>query len=290
MGWLPLALTTGALVALRDATVKGGPAHLDGYAAAFAMCGTTAVVLTGLHLVIGFPPLGPGLRAAVLGSAVPNLFAYVLLAGAVRRSDLSLVSPLLGLTPLFLLITSPLILGERVPPTGMVGVLLIVAGAYLLNLGDIRRGVLEPFRSLLRDPGARMMLGVALLWSISSNYDRVGIEATTPLAWPLVVNGFVALVLAPVVLWRRAHRAERRDGALLPWMLVGAGVLNAAQSITHMLALTLTLVPYVVAVKRTSLLFSVGLGWILFGERRIGTRVVGAAIIVAGVAVFTLAS
>ena len=309
MGWLPIALLTGALVALRDALVKRGSARTDEYETIVVLSGTTALALLGVLLVTGMPAIGRGLPLAILGSAVPNVFAYLLLAKAVKHSDLSLVAPLLGLTPLFLLVTTPLILGERPHAVGVAGVLLIVLGAYLLNVQDFRHGPLGPFRALLRDPGARMMLGVAFLWSISSNYDKIGVDATSPLAWPVIVHSFVTLVLVPVVAWRRLRGAGEADESLhattvsmdgvlpgwwsrnarrAPLVLVAAGMVNALQSFTHMTAITMTFVPYVVAVKRTSLLFSVGLGRVMFNERRIRQRALGAATILAGVLVFAL--
>jgi len=136
------------------------------------------------------------------------------------------------------------------------------------------------------------------------------VDATSPLAWPVVVHSFVTLVLLPVVIWRRARDAGvvtdesphtatvsieglvpgwwSRNARRAPLILVLAGMVNALQSFTHMTAITLTVVPYVVAVKRTSLLFSVGLGRVMFGERRIRQRALGAATILAGVVVFAL--
>lgn len=295
MGWLPLALLTGALVALRDALLKRGSTTTDEYSAIVALSLVTVAILGLVLLVVGFPRPGPGLPIALLGSGVPNVLAYVLLVRAVRHSDLSLVAPLMGLTPLFLLLTSPLILGERAGWSGLLGVVLIVIGAYLLHARDIRRGALEPFRALLRDRGARMMLAVAFLWSISANYDKVGIQATSTIAWPAVVHSFVALALAPLVLLRRSRKGARGDSDRLlpgagrmPLLLLLAGAVNATMMITQMTALTLTLVPYVIALKRTSVLFSVALGRLMFGEGRMRERTLGASIILAGVAVFVL--
>lgn len=286
MTWLALALATGGLVALRDALVKLGGAASDEYATIFGLSVVSALLLGAVLLVIGVPDVGPGFGRAVLGSALPNVAAYLLLARAVRLNDLSLVAPLLGLTPLFLLFTTPLILGERPTPLGIAGVLLIVAGAWLLKVGDARDGVFGPFRALMREPGARSMLAVAFIWSVSANYDKIGVAATSPIAWPVVVHVVVALALAPIVLVRARGGGRSRLG----WSrdLVLAGVVNALQAAAHMTALTLTLVPYVIAVKRTSLLFSVALGRLMFGEGGIRERALGAAVIFAGVVLFVL--
>lgn len=283
MSWLALALSTGALVALRDALVKRAGATTDEYAAIFMLSAVSALLLGAVLVVVGIPEIGPGFGVAVLGSALPNVLAYLLLARSVRLADLSLVAPLMGLTPLFLLVTSPIILGEAASATGVVGVLLIVAGAYLLKRGEARHGPLGPLRALLRQPGARSMLGVAFIWSVTANYDKVGVMATSPLAWPVVVHLVAALSLLPVVAARHF-----RSRALLTGPIVAAGALNAIAAVAQMTAITLTLVPYVIAVKRTSLLFSVGLGGLMFGETRLRERALGATVIFAGVIVFAL--
>lgn len=298
MLWLALSLFTAVSVAVRDAIVKRGARALDEYTAVLGISATTAAAMA-VPFLVGrpFPELGPRLPVALLGSGLPNVLAYILLAKAVKRSDLSLVAPLMGLTPLFLLLTSPLIVGEVAGPWGVAGVLLIVAGTYLLNLRDLRHGPLEPLRVLLRDPGARMMLAVAFIWSISANFDKVGVEASSPFAWVLLINVTIATTMGLIVLARRAGRwtpapaiaaeaaaGRRREVALV----LAGGAINAASLAAQMTALTLTLVPYVIAVKRSSVLFSVALGWIFFGERRIRERALGAALILAGVVLFSL--
>lgn len=303
MTWLLLSLFTAASVAARDAILKRGSTQLDEYRSLLAITSTTVFVLALPFLFVPFPRPGPRLAEALIGSGGPNIVAYVLLAKAVKYSDLSLVAPLMGLTPLFLLVTSPLIVGEVPGALGIVGVLLIVCGAYVLNLRDIRRGALEPLRAIARDRGARLMLGVALLWSISANYDKVGVEASSVLAWPLLVNAVMALAMLGMVAararggWRDSpHRMAAADGALEPhrprrretgYLLIG-GVVNAASIVAQMTALTLTLVPYVIAVKRTSVLFSVLIGALLFRESRIRERAAGALLILAGVILFAL--
>ncbi len=53
---------------------------------------------------------------------------------ALKTGNLSEVFPLISLSPLFMLITSPLIGGEFPRLITIPGILLIVVGAYLLNL------------------------------------------------------------------------------------------------------------------------------------------------------------
>ena len=89
---------------------------------------------------------------------LPLEFAATLLyIRAIIISPLSLTVPFLSLTPAFLLITSPILMNEYPPLKGMMGILLIVIGAYALNLDSIKHGFLAPFRMISKEKGSMMM-------------------------------------------------------------------------------------------------------------------------------------
>ncbi len=203
-----------------------------------------------------------------------------------HRSDLSLVAPLKSLTPLFMLVTAPVLIGEYASPVGVAGVVVIVSGAYLLS-EPAGVGVLAPYRALLRDRGAREMLLVAVIFSISAVVDKVGVRASGAFTWAAALNGFVAVVLAPIAL----ARARGRGGAgTLPRAdLAGAAAVTAIALAAQMAAITMTAAAYVIAVKRTSVFFAVLAGGLLFGETKTSRRAVAAAIMLAGFTLVTLA-
>jgi uncharacterized membrane protein len=61
--------------------------------------------------------------------------------------------------------------------------------------------------------------------------------------------------------------------------------LNALMVFTHFLALARVEVAYMVAIKRTSLLFGILYGALLFGETGLASHLAAGALMVAGVAV-----
>lgn len=90
-----------------------------------------------------------------------NIAATVIIMKAISMGDLSQVIPMLSFTPLFMLISSPLIVGEMPKLTGIAGIILVVAGSYLLNIDFRSKDLLSPFRSLVKNKGTRLMLIVA---------------------------------------------------------------------------------------------------------------------------------
>jgi len=274
--WLPLALAAAALSATAETSRKRLVRDLDPFAVAFVTAAIAAVAWGDFG-------------AAVLVSGGVNVVAAVLVARAYQTSDLSLVTPLRGLTPVFTLLVAALVLAEIPSWLGAVGVVTITAGTYLLATAVRGADAIGPLRALWADRGARAMLLVALLYGVSSTYDKVGTLASSPLVWALTLQGTIAVVTGTWVL-----RSEERRRALAElgrggW--IAAGVTGAATALmlaAQMTALTVGLAGYVIAVKRTSILFTVLAGGLLFGERHLGARLLAAAVVVGGVVMLSL--
>ena len=97
------------------------------------------------------------------------------------------------------------------------------------------------------------MFVTAVIWSITSNLDKLGVRASTPLLWTATITTFIAL--CSIIFWlAMPHRPLRlRDTRYA----VLSGMANAVGNALLMYALTLLFVPYVIAIKRMSALFTV---------------------------------
>jgi drug/metabolite transporter (DMT)-like permease len=299
--WVVLSLLAAIGTALRDVASKRAVGRADPVVVALGIAALPAVVLGAVVLAAGPEAPRPEFWLALLISGGINGVTTPLVVVALQRSDLSLVAPLTSLTPLFMLVTGAIVLDEVPGAAGMAGVAIIVAGAYLLALpgrgpGPLGpfgprgpRGPLGPFRALLDDPGARAMLLVAFLYSISATYDKVGAQASSPLFWAAAVHALVALILAPLALRRLAARTPSPPPANLPLAtILLAGAFATMIAAAQMTAILLTLAAYVIAIKRTSTLFGVALGHAFFGEISARHRMLGALVMLAGFLLVTL--
>lgn len=213
-----------------------------------------------------------------------NTVTTVLYFKALKYTDISIAMPLLALTPAFLLVTSPLIAGEIPPAVGMVGVLFIVAGAYAL-LYTPSTGLLAPFAAIRKNKGVRYMLIVAILYSITSAIDKVGVQHSSPILWAGSVNVWISLLLAPICV----HVLQIKKVAVADFVkFAPLGVMAAATSIMQMLAISLIYVSYVASMKRLTILVAVVVGGALFQEGQRMQRSIAALIMVAGVVIIAL--
>lgn len=290
MTWLIFGILTAFFEAIKDVFSKQNLKKNDEYVVAWSLASFSAVFLTPFLFFIEIPQLNPQLNpqfwiALSIGGSI-NAVTVILYIKAIKLSDLSLTVPLVALTPLFMLLTSPLIVGEYPNFFDYIGIFLIVTGSYLLNIKEKSQGYLAPFKALLHQPGPKLMLIVAFLWSITSNFDKIGVQNSSPIFWLFSLFTTMSLLLLPVLL-NKTPNPSRKIMQQLP-MLATMGFVNALGVIFQMQALTMTLVVQVIAVKRTSVLMGVLFGHFIFKEKDIQQRLLGAAIMIVGVFFITL--
>ncbi len=281
MSWFLLSLVTALTQAVKDAILKHSLARVDvGPAILAYTAGAAAFLWLGAAASPG-PVLGPAFWSTLALAGLLGALTFFLYGQALKHGDLSLSLPMLAFTPLFMLVTSPLILGEFPEPAGIAGIACVVAGSYVLNLRERKKGAFAPFAALVTNPGARCMLLVSFVWSIGANLDKIGLGASSPIFWAASAYTASALALLPGVWIRNRGRLGRMRAA--PWALLSTGLLEAVGLACQMHALPLTLAAYVIAVKRLSIIFGVLLGAAALGEPDLRHRLPGALLMVAGV-------
>ncbi|MFK8184387.1 MAG: EamA family transporter [Phormidesmis sp.] len=294
--WLLLASLTAFFEACKDATGKQSLKTLDEYSVLFSFMAVGVVLLLPVMLLTeGVPIIQPNFGWAILVGGGLNILAFTLYVRALKIADLSLTVPLVTLTPLFLLGTSPLIVQEWPTWADGVGVVLLVIGSYVLNLDtspsglSARQSWLAPLQAMVRNSGSRLMLCVAFLWSITSNFDKIGVLNSSLLFWVISLFTTIAAGMVPFVFLRGRSFPDVLKHLLTQWKLLGiTGAFNAIAVTCQMLALPLAPVTQVIAIKRMSALISVLFGHFFFGEKGVKSRLIGAAIMVGGVAVMSL--
>lgn len=277
-----LAFGTACSEALKDILSKSNLAHVDEYASAFSMHLVISVLLAPVVVFFtGFEAMSVRFLVALFFSTVLQLIVILLYLKSLKISKLSLVIPLIALTPLFMLLTSPIILGQFPGLLGLLGIVFIVVGTYVLNLGDNRKSFLAPLKYIFTDRGSRYMLMVAFLWSITANIDKIGVEETSAIYWAFAKDVVIMVYLIPIVLVKSKKPMMQLKGRSLPLFYVG--IFRTASVVTQMFAIQYILVAYVIAIKRSSTLLIMLYGFFFKGEREhFGFRLVGILTVLAG--------
>lgn len=286
MLWLLLAGLTAIFESLKEVSSKHNLKNIDEYVVSWAIRIFALPFLLPLLFFIEIPVLNESFWIALIFGSALNLVATIVYMKAIKSSDLSITIPMVTFTPLFLLLTSPLIIGEFTNVYGMMGIVLIVLGSYMLNIKQRKNGYLAPFRALLSEPGPKLMLIVALIWSITSNIDKIGVGNSSPIFWVIAINVTLATLMFPIMVYKSKNckKILQKDYKIL----LPVGLFSALSLIFHMTAITLTLVAYVISIKRLNIVLSILFGHFIFKEENVKERLVGAVIMVVGVIIIGL--
>ena len=238
--------------------------------------GTTAVMLVAG--VVLFAPVA-ALTWDVDGSALPYVLAsgafelvyFGLLATAYSRADLAFGYPIArGSAPVIVLVVSVVALGAAVSGLQTAGVLVVAAGVLLV-------------RGLSRGRGADLALALAVGACIAGYtlVDDHGLEHADPIPYLACVLLFAAIPYAAVVGPAAMRRAVTPRALLAGAMMFGAYVLALG-------ALELAEAAPVAALRETSVVMA-ATGAAVWGRARVpATRMLGAALVVAGAAAIAL--
>ena len=117
------------------------------------------------------------------------------------------------------------------------------------------------------------MLIVSFIYSITSSLGKLAILHSSPIFFGAVYFIILALAFAPIVMFKSRNNLGQ---IIKNYKFFGLlGFFHSIMIITHMIAMSLTQVTYMIAVKRTSLLFSAGYGYFLFKEEKMRGAAVG---------------
>lgn len=212
--------------------------------------------------------------------------ATLLYFRALQTSPLSLCMPFIAFTPLFLIPTGYLLLGELPSSVKLLGVALVVIGSLVMHRDLFAVGWLEPVRAILRERGSRYMLIVAFLFSLTNPLDAklVRMSDAYTLAFAYGLSLFLIFGVAAIVRkadWRRVIRSA--------WFwIIAAGaletVVNLLQFSTH------EYIPVVITIslKRAGIVLAVLLGWLIFKEKDVRDKLIASTVMAAGALLFYL--
>jgi drug/metabolite transporter (DMT)-like permease len=285
--WVPIAMVTAIGFASAGSYAKALSNRTHVYVVTWAFIALSAPWTALALMRQGMPPLGDEFLRAALISVAVNMVGTTLHVKALTLSPLSLTMPFLAFTPLFMLVPSWVVLGERPSALGFAGIVLIVSGGYAMHLDKIRGGFLAPLRAIASEKGSLLMLVVAAIWSISAVFDKVATVASSPAFYTTFFSLAFALAYAPFFVFGMKKGAP--DLATWPRLLL-LGLFTAIMILSQFTALEMTVASYVIAIKRAGMVLAVVFGHFFFKEKHLRERLAGALLMTAGVILLSLQS
>ena len=249
---------------------------------------TTTLIAIGSGVVaMALLPL-VGLPAAaswpwLIASVFIHLFYFAALIEAYRSGDLGQVYPIArGSAPLMTAAATTLIVGEKLSLIGWFGIVVLVAGVFLLSA---RGG-----RELAKID--RRAVGFALLTALTictySVVDGIGARlSANPGAYTMWMFVGNAVVLLPYALFRDGRDVIPAMQAYWRRGFVG-GALQVLSYGTVLWAMTLAPIAIVATLRETSVLFGAVIAVVVLKEPLRAVRIVAALLIVCGLMLIRL--
>lgn len=271
IGILFAVLGSAFLHALWNALIKTGTSRLS------AMVVLSLLeVPTGLFVAAFFAFPSAEVWPWIMASTAAHFFYKFFLTYAYERGDLSRVYPIArGTAPLIVALAGIFFLTDRLSLHEYLGVALLGGGILLMAQGVFSSGEnrkLLPF-------ALGSALATAAYTMIDGTGARVSGAAVGYVAWVFVLDG---MTFACAMVAYKGTVILPRTSA--PW---ARGAVAAAASFgaygVSVWAMTKAPIAVVAAVRETSILFAVLIGWLVFGEKLSRGKAVAAGVIVAGV-------
>lgn len=230
---------------------------------------------------------------------LPNVLAVYFLYKALEIADLSYLMPFMTLTSVFIIIPPIFLLGEIPSRGGVAGIFTIVAGAILMefrkkksvdeNIVDYENKKRNNRRGLI------YFLVTAACYVIIFVSTKIVVIESSPLAASFFISLLISACFIPIVFlsgeWVRIKETVSKSniGKKLIVTLMLAGGIIAVEDISINLALVVTDVSYVMAIKRTMPFFAFIIGYLYFKEREhLKRKLMATALMVAGAILIVL--
>jgi drug/metabolite transporter (DMT)-like permease len=205
---------------------------------------------------------------------------------ALQISPMSMCIPFLSFTPVFLIPTGFIILGEIPSPLKALGVALIVVGSLVMHRRLFAEGLLAPAKAVLREKGSRYMLLVSLIFAITNPLDKK-LVTMSDVFFEAFAYG-IGLCLAFWIMGRMQH-GDFAAAARANWTWISlAGLLDAVSLLFQLASYTYIAVVITVSIKRAGIILAVFSGWLFFHERGITDKVIAASVMFCGVLILYL--
>ena len=248
---------------------------------------TTLIAIgSGLVALVGLPFFGLPAAAAwpwLVASVVIHLFYFAALIESYRTGDLGQVYPIArGSAPLMTAAAATVFVGEPLSAAGWGGIVVLVAGVFLLSArGGRELAIID-----------RRAVGFALLTALTictySIVDGIGARVSlNPQAYVLWLLFGNALLLVPYALWRDGRGVLPAMSRFWRRGLFGGALQVLAYGIA-VWAMTLAPIAIVATLRETSVLFGALIAVVVLKEPLRAVRIGAALLIVCGLVLIRL--
>lgn len=278
--WILLALSAALTSSFTNLVIKDLGIKIDEYAAGFIRNLLTLPIAWLMLLSSGIPSVSPHFWMFIVIMLPFELLLTIFYQKAFKMSAVSLIVPLISLSPLFIALVSMVVFQEKLTVYHILALLLFVAGIYILNLKAEDKHVLSPILNLFHDKGAFLMLLVAVILGVTVSFGKQAIVASSPQFFTAIYYSLVTLLLFPI--YKTKSKVGVRKFIKHKKTLFLLAILNPLALLLVFYAFKTGPTALVQSLNSTSTLFTVILAGTFLREKGINKRLFASLLILAG--------
>lgn len=205
-----------------------------------------------------------------------NMYAF-------RHEELSYITPMFALTPLYATVIAYFTLGETPSTLGLIGILAIVSGVYTVtSTKDI--GIKDTVKHVFNNKGARAGMLIPMAYSVSAIFNKGAInQGVTPVASVVLITAVMCIAHMYVLIKNRQEVIDTITNKPLLRLILLVSVFGIGSVVFASLALTDAPTSYVLSIRRLDIIITVIIGWKFMGDSNFTRRITGSLIVFAGV-------
>jgi len=214
--------------------------------------------------------------------------SFLLVSKSLRHMEISSVTPLLSFGPVFILIFSLIFLKEKVTNIQIMGIMLVIFGAYVLE--SKKKNYLAPIIEIFRSQYIHYIFIALILNGISTTLDRYFLKNNIldPVSYLFLISIFLAINYSILITvlhggFKEINKSFKIDGI----KIIIIAVLIMISRIALFQSFSLASAFLVEPVKRISVLFVVIFGGVLFHEKHLFKKFIASLLMLGGIYLIT---
>lgn len=285
MTWLFFALLTAFLSSLAALAERRALYRIHSIDFAAAIAFTTAALTLPVLFTADWNKVTPLVLGFIFILSFVSAMAFLSVTRGVRHMEISLSSPLFLLGPIITTIFAFIILSERITLLQFLGMCVLMLGAYMLETKHLLRGK-EFFANIWENKYSRYILFGLLLYGLTSVGDRIILgRMGVPVAlYTAIIQLFIAIQF--LILTYRFRGSPKASMQLVTkyWKsILIIALITVGYRVAQGYATAIASVGLVIAIKRSSNLFTTIIGGEIFHDHDLWRKAFACIVMILGV-------
>jgi drug/metabolite transporter (DMT)-like permease len=279
--WIVFALCAPVFAALTDIFTKRANRELDEFSTGWLRNILAIPILLIALLVSGIPKVDPNFWKVLIAVMPLEVTVVYIYFRAVKVSPISVSAPFTAFHPIFITLGAFIILGETIKASLILPIVLLIAGAYFMNLDlSQMRNIFAPFKKLKQEKGPILMILAGLIFGINVPVGKILTGYSSPQFYAAIYFPLSGLLFTPLFITK--GKDSFSNILKHSWVLIAVGAFNSLYLLTQWLANSRGPIGPISAIGKLSILITILLAGLHLKEKEILQKIIASLFMIAG--------